>query len=670
VLAAVVRLWRVDLAPLRYDDVDVLSRARDIILHGLTLTGPLTSWGVPDPPGSVYLLLAAAFFPTPPTVAVVLVALLNVAAVTLTYLLAERFHGRAVALAAGLLFAVNPWAVYFSRRSWAEIVPLFTVLALWGAYEVILARKSRWAVLFFVALAIQVQIRILSLIFGPAALLSLLIWPKRWGIRWPALGIIIGSVITVPYLTWVALHWTEFAAKLSEGNRGVALAPTNGAATLVLWVGAGFGLLPAASDVASWLNPLGQVGLGVLWLVGLLLLAGLAMAVLGAIRRPMGWEGPLLAGIWLLLPLLALIGQSSSIYLHYLVALFPAIFLVQALPIGWLLARPRRPLVGLGVLILGAILAYQLMVTAVLIRVMESYELSEPPTEPASLRSAALIIPREASNLLGTGERYGVEPPIRYWQAIADLTVAAVAAAGRDQAGDAQVWLLAGETDPLIAEVPAVLDYLLRPRVDPHFLPPETLIFQMLRPAVVVELPDLDPIESLDRFGERRGSVPAPSLNNRDSLARARITFVPARGPQAWQALAPTRLGASFDGGLHMLGYRADQRQVRAGDDLPVTIMWWVTNQARTLEAVPSLRLVDANGQVVRSEAPNRPLPPLGEGDWVVLHREHFAVPGRAQPGQYTLEVSLTENETGRPLRRMDQPGSSVPLGQIRISNR
>jgi hypothetical protein len=45
-------------------------------------------------------------------------------------------------------------------------------------------------------------------------------------------------------------------------------------------------------------------------------------------------------------------------------------------------------------------------------------------------------------------------------------------------------------------------------------------------------------------------------------------------------------------------------------------------------------------------------------------------VPGRAQPGQYTLEVSLTENETGRPLRRMDQPGSSVPLGQIRISNR
>src|SRR5204862_6615146 len=109
------------------------------------------------------------------------------------------------------------------------------------------------------------------------------------------------------------------------------------------------------------------------------------------------------------------------------------------------------------------------------------------------------------------------------------------------------------------------------PRVEPRFRPPDLLIFRMLHPAVVVELPDLDPIESLDRFGERRGTIPAPSLNNRDSLARARITVVPSRGPRGWQALAPTRLMASFDGGIQLLGYRADQRQVRAGDGLPVT---------------------------------------------------------------------------------------------------
>ena len=180
-LAAVARLWRVDLAPLRYDDVDVLSRARDVLERGLTLTGPLTSWGVPDPPGSVYLMLPAALAPATATAAVVWVGLLNVAAVVLTYLLAERFFGRRMAFAAGLLFAVNPWAIYFSRRSWAEIMPLFTVVALWAAYEVVVARRAPWAVLFFVALAAQVQVRILALIFGPAALLTVAFWPLRWG---------------------------------------------------------------------------------------------------------------------------------------------------------------------------------------------------------------------------------------------------------------------------------------------------------------------------------------------------------------------------------------------------------------------------------------------------------------------------------------------------------
>ena len=151
--------------------------------------------------------------------------------------------------------------------------------------------------------------------------------------------------------------------------------------------------------------------------------------------------------------------------------------------------------------------------------------------------------------------------------------------------------------------MPAVLDYLLRPHVEPRFLPPTPLIFRMLQPSVVVELPDLDPIESLDRFGERRGSVPAPSLNNREGLARARITFIPARGPQGWPALAPTRLVARYERQVQLLGYRAE-RQVRAGDDLPVTMLWWLTSQSEARPMV-SLRLVDANGQVIRSEQPD-----------------------------------------------------------------
>jgi len=272
-------------------------------------------------------------------------------------------------------------------------------------------------------------------------------------------------------------------------------------------------------------------------------------------------------------------------------------------------------------------------------------------------------IPREASDLLGTGERYGIEPPIRYWQAIADRAIAEASAAGASQ-----VWILAGETDPLTAEVPAVLDYLLRPRVESRFLPADTLIFRMLHPTVVVELPDLDPIESLDRFGERRGSVPAPSLNNREGLARARITVIPARGPQGWQALAPTRLVARYDGRVQLMGYRAE-RQVRAGDDLPVTTLWWLTSQSEARPIV-SLRLLDANGQAVRSEQPDHPLPTVGEGDWIIARRDTFSVPSRTPPGQYTLEAALVDEATGQPLRRVDPPGAAVPLTTVRVNAR
>lgn len=657
------RLWRVDLAPLRYDDVDVLSRARDVLQVGLTLTGPLTSWGVPDPPGSVYLMLPAALAPSPAPAAVVWVALLNVAAVMLTYLLAERFHGRSVAFAAGLLFAVNPWAIYFGRRSWAEIMPLFTVIALWAAYQVVAARRAHWAVVFFVALAAQVQVRILALIFGPAALLSVLIWPFRWGIRWPALGIVLGTLLTVPYLAWVALNWTEISAKLAEGNRGVAEVPHHGAAELVLWVGAGFGLLPASSDVAAWLAPLGTAGQAALVLVGLLLLVSSIMALVRAVRRAPGWEASLLPVLWLFLPVGALVGQSSSIYLHYLVALFPSIFLVLALPIGWLLGRSSRPLAVLGGALLGLLAVYQLTTTAALYRVMEAYELEDPPSAPPALRYAAAGIPREQSDLLGTGERYGVEPPIRYWQAIADRAIAAAR-----EAGAARVSVLAGETDPLTAEVPAVLDYLLRPQVEPHFLPADTLAFRMLQPTVVVELPDLDPIESLDRFGDRRGSVPSPSMNNREGLSRARITMIPARGPQGWQALAPTRLAARYEGQVQIMGYRTE-RQVRAGDDLPVTTFWWLSSQSAARPIV-SLRMVGVNGQLVRSEQPDRALPAVGEGDWMVARRDVFSVPDRTSPGQYTLEVVLIDEVTGRVLQRLDPSATSVPLTTVRVNAR
>ena len=662
VLAAVLRLWSIDLAPLRYDDVDVLSRARAVVGGELTSTGPLTSWGIPDPPVSVYLALLPAALPQSAVASAAWFALLNVLAVVLTYALARRFFGPGVALAAGLLFAVNPWAVYFSRRSWAEIVPLFTTVALGSAYMVVACRRSRWAVPFFVMLALQVQTRILALIYAPAALASLALYPRHWGLRWPLLGIALGALLSVPYAAWVLTHWDELAARLAAGNRGIALTPTNSAPELVLWMAAGFNLLPVASEAAPWLTALGLANRAVLVVATGLLVAGLGMTIRAVVRRGPGWANPLLASAWLLLPVGALVVQSSSVFLHYLVAMFPSVFLVMALPLGALLDRRARAprLIGGGVL--GGLCLVQVATTVALYHLLSGWDVAEPPTTSVELRQMAARIPRESADLIGTGEQYGVEPPIRFWQALADRA--------RDEAARSNVTdaiVLAGETDPLTAERPAILDYLLRPALRPRFIPPETLVFPVGRPGLVIEAPDVDPIESLERFGERRASVPVPSTS-RAGREFAYVTFIPERGPQGWESLAPSRLSASFERDTHFIGYRASTRALRAGEDLLVTTFWRVGPTSPSLSV--GLAFADARGGRLGEPAPTvEPLPVVEANNWVLARRQRIQVPPRTPTGEYRVEVQVVDSD-GRPLRQARDGSDRLTITTVQVSAR
>ena len=668
VLAAALRLSAIELAPFGYDEVDVLGRARAVLAGEPTATGPLTSWGIPDPPASVYLMVPPSALPRPALVSAAWVALLNVAAVVLTYWIARDFLGPRVALAAGLLYAVNPWAVYFSRRTWAEIVPLFTVLALWAMLVVVCRRRAEWAVLFFLALALQVQTRILAVIYAPAALLTLALFPRRWGWRWPALGIGLGVLVSLPYLGWVGLHWPELQARLAEGNRGIALASGGssapGAGQLLLWTAAGYGLLPARSAAAPWLNGLGQASTLTLWAVAALLVAGLGVALRALIRRPAGWEPVVLSVVWLL-PIGMLLVQSSSVYLHYMVAMFPAVFLVLALPLAHLLGgtRPARLIGGALVLL---VCGTQVATTLTLYRILGAYD--PESSAPLELRQAAAGLPREAADLLGTGERYGVEAPLRFWELLADRAQAEAARAGLDE-----IWVLAGATDPLTAEVPARLDYLLRPGLTPHFLLPDTLVFPVGRPALVLEAPDVDPPEPLDRFGERRAAVPIPSTN-RAGRDFARLTLVPSRTAEGWASLAPARVRATFGGEIELLGYRA-AREARVGDTLPVVTYWRVGAEGPS-HLGAKVRLHEEGGRQASESsagffvlAEQQPAPPLPPGERVVILRQELRISSRATPGSYRLEVSPAD-EAGRPARRIDAADEAVLLTTVRVSPR
>lgn len=661
-MAATLRLWSIDLAPFAYDEVDVLSRARTVLGGALTATGPMTSWGVPDPPLSVYLMLPPSLLPRPGLAAAVWAAVLNVAAVVLTYAVARRFFGPWVALTAALLYAVNPWAVYFSRRTWAELQPLLTVLALWAALEVVTRRRAVWAVAFFLMLALQVQTRLLAFVYAPAALLTVAIFPRRWGVRWPLAGIALGVLVSVPYALYVVTHWPELAARLSEGNRGVDLTSSNSAPTLLLWTAAGYGLLPATSKVAPWLDRLGQVGWATLGIVLALIVGGLGLIAWQAVRRQALWESSLILGFWLVLPFAALLAQSSSVYLHYMVAVFPVVFLVMALPLGVLLSSRRRPLPILGVAILVAVASVQLATTGILYRVLGAYDVASFEATPVELRQAAGGLGREAADQLGTGERYGVEVPIAFWLAVAERARLEAARAELDE-----IWIVAGATDPLTAERPAVLDYVLRPALRPHFVDTLTLVLPAGRQALFLEAPDVDPAENLERFGDRIGGVPIPSTG-RTGRDDARFTLVPARSADNYAGLAGTRNSIGMTGGVQLLAFRVP-KTVRENEDLLVVTYWRLRAESPQTLPVVTPRLVDQSGRLLAEADPlaTQP-PPSPPGERVMVVRQSIPLRGRLA-GEHILEAAVTTAD-GTPLRRADGRGDAALLGPIRVTAR
>ena len=342
-LALVFRLAALDLAAFGYDEADLVLRARAMAQGQLPLAGTMTSWGIPDPPFQVYLLAPVALSPWPVMGTLMFMAVLNALAVLGTYALGARFFGWRFGLLAGLLFAVNPWAIYFGRRGWVQLQPALTVVALWSAFEVVQARRAVGGLPFFLALAANVQARLLAACYAPAALASLALGGRVWASRWSLLGIAGGMLLSLPYALYLVSDRERIAAILAEGNRGVADAPRHGVFEFTWWLAAGVNLLPTPPGLAGWVDTLGAVMRVESWLAAGLALGGLGLCGLRIGRRCPGWRRYALLLTWTILPLGLVAWQSSTVYLHYLVMLFPLPFLLMALPLEALASR-RGPL--------------------------------------------------------------------------------------------------------------------------------------------------------------------------------------------------------------------------------------------------------------------------------------------------------------------------------------
>jgi 4-amino-4-deoxy-L-arabinose transferase-like glycosyltransferase len=339
-LAAGLRMVRSDVVEYFHDDAMLATLALE--LAGglrLPLTGILSSTGIPNSPVSVYLLAIPFSLSSDPAFVIHLIMLWNVIGVALLWLLARRFAGWRIALLAGLLYAVNPWAILFSRKIWAQelhtpIILLGLLLLLYGYWEE--RDRRRFFSLRWLAQALSLPILLVGFQFHFASLPLLLLIPiALWLGRKNAfagaliLGFVLSSLVILPYAIGLAQTLVIDPARISDAvsrsaDRGFAFSTASLNAIFQLATGGGLEhwLAPdQAAQLAQGFGPLPHLNLALLPF----LLIGMAAAYQ---ERRQFWVVLL---IWAYLPGLLLLIEWTPVYIHYFIPSIPAL----ALTIGF-----------------------------------------------------------------------------------------------------------------------------------------------------------------------------------------------------------------------------------------------------------------------------------------------------------------------------------------------
>lgn len=354
VLAAAMRFGRIDLVEYFHDDAMLATLALDAVDRlRWPLTGILSSTGIPNSPASVYLLTVPFAVKADPRFAIHFVMLFNVIGVGLLWLMARMVANSRVAFVAGLVYAINPWAVLYSRKLWAQdmhtpLILLGLILLLYGLWpgrvpgrsqrRVLLAQSFGLPVLLF---AIQFHFAAWSLL--PAVLLVL--WFGRRRVRAPAaaVAVILSILVLLPYAMGLAQTLERDPNRLSDAiGRSTAagsmsdLDPMRDVFLLAAGVGLETWLAPDQTEqLASRHPPLLRDN----YVLAIVAIAG----VLACYRH-----SPKLAAIvilWAFTPVLLLLPGWTPTYVHYLIPSLPALALLIAFGVDSVFQRlDARPI--------------------------------------------------------------------------------------------------------------------------------------------------------------------------------------------------------------------------------------------------------------------------------------------------------------------------------------
>jgi 4-amino-4-deoxy-L-arabinose transferase-like glycosyltransferase len=135
-VGVVVRFMQMGLIRYGYDQSYPAFQAMGLLDGGAwPLIGQPSSVFLDNPALMVYIQALPLLLFRSPWAVQGLILLLNSAAVWFVWRVATDLLGQRAGWVAALLFAVNPWVVFFSRTTWVQsLVPFFMAVIAWGLW--------------------------------------------------------------------------------------------------------------------------------------------------------------------------------------------------------------------------------------------------------------------------------------------------------------------------------------------------------------------------------------------------------------------------------------------------------------------------------------------------------------------------------------------------------
>lgn len=429
-VAGAARFCYAGITEFRLDEATLSLLAQGAADGSVPLTGMPSSVGLPNTPISVYVMTIPYAISDSPLFATLFVAALNVVGVGLLWAIAHRYFSPRVGLFAGLLYAVNPYAVLYSRKIWAQEVhtPFFLAAVFIGLYGFV--EGKRWAQVVCLPLMVfALQIHFAALVLLPVWLA--LVWLGRKRLAWwaVALSIAIAALTLVPYALGLNAALQEnpgLLSNLTEGDDGSITLSNDALDSLLAFATAAPLTGEDALFVMDGWRQIAQFS-GVI-LAGVLFFCGWV----ALFRRHLRLGLVVLA--WVLLPLLAFTIAWTPVFPHYFIASIPVLLLLVALGadavLRWL---PRRANL-LVTAVFGLVLAVQLTVwfsDLSLVNTNNSESFGTPMHHLLAVREALTDHDDVVVITDGVDIRYDQEPAI--WTAMLHNRAACVRALSDDR---------------------------------------------------------------------------------------------------------------------------------------------------------------------------------------------------------------------------------------------